>query len=226
MSQPPRPRIETRSPVRPSGRVGRPVPEVLGEYEDHPGLGVSLVVFGTSGHEERPAGPVIANYVMREDATRVIGKSIVDPHRAVECISAHHFRYMQRIWPGIWAEVPAVDEQHRELTYKEPASVEKLRINHYYFKSEREAAEKFKQDYRAFGRPTDDLRSARLRNQRILEFRHLANAVKDTDIQMYLPSLREALNQRERSGRTGRSRPAIRAGSDDAGRPTSHPVHS
>ncbi len=173
--------------------LGMPVPEVLGEYEAHPAINVGLVVFGTSGHDERPAGPVISNYVMREQEARSLGKCIADPLRTVECLGAHRFRYLQNVWPGIWVEVPVINERHEEMDYSKPGSVEKLRINHYYFKSEREATAKFKQDYRAFGRYEEDHGAPRTRDQRILKWRNLANAVTDTDIQMYLPDLRQAL---------------------------------
>jgi hypothetical protein len=169
--------------------LGRPVPEVLGEYESHAGVGVCIVLFGTSNHVEKPDGLVTENYVLRESKPRNHVKSIVDPRRTVECMSPHYFRYLQPIWPGIWAEVLAVDERRRDIpiSWTESASVEQLRLNHYYFKSESEATEKFKHG---------QAHNAQLRDARILDFLHESNAVEDREIQMYLPALRDALAPR------------------------------
>ena len=165
---------------------GTPVSEVLGEYEQYAGVAVCIVVYGTSGHAEPPSGPVIANYVMREQEPRSMIKSIVDPRHTVECLNAHYFRYLQRIWPGICAEVQAVDEQHRKvpLGYAESATIEKLRLNHYYYKSEREAVEKFKHGQADTGV---------FRDPKILDWLDGSNQVEDRGIQMYLPVLLEAL---------------------------------
>lgn len=175
--------------------LGRPVPEVLGEYEAHPGLGINIVVFGTSGHVEAPEGPVIENYVRRDNESRNLVKSIVDPTRTIGCIDPHCFRYMQCIWPQIWAEVNAVDERHRELSraWTESTSTEKIRLNHYYFKSETEAREKFRQG-KADG--------TGLRAAERLDYMTRSFTVEDRDIQMYLPSLREALGLDTPSVRT------------------------
>src|SRR6478736_2829863 len=56
MCQPPRARIETRTPVRPSGRVGRPAADA--DWADSRG-GVAGVVMG------RPPGGMAANFLAR-----------------------------------------------------------------------------------------------------------------------------------------------------------------
>src|SRR5215212_567322 len=64
--------------------AGRPVPEVLRRYERWPGVGVNRVLFGASGHETRPPGLVVENYVRRLEIPGLTSsvKSIVDPARA------------------------------------------------------------------------------------------------------------------------------------------------
>ena len=108
----------------------RPLPELLREYEQHPAVGVNRVTFGTSGHGTPPPGLVIENYVRRGRSNRHI-KSIVQPRATVRCLSAHSFEYRHGL---------AVDENgypiHRDAT--KSLSLERLRINHYYTRSEAE----------------------------------------------------------------------------------------
>ena len=42
-----------------------PVPDVLADYEQWPGVCVNLPRFGTSGHQTKPDGLVIENYLVR-----------------------------------------------------------------------------------------------------------------------------------------------------------------
>ena len=44
---------------------GRPVPDILVDYEEFPAVGVNRALFGTSGHVTRPAGLVIESYLYR-----------------------------------------------------------------------------------------------------------------------------------------------------------------
>jgi len=65
---------------------GDPLPRLLPDYEEYPGLCVSRAEFGTSGHRARPPGLVIENYVHRRRVKPddwVPVKSVVDPHRAI-----------------------------------------------------------------------------------------------------------------------------------------------
>jgi hypothetical protein len=116
--------------------TGRPLPEVLTEYEGWPGVGVNWAVFGTAGHETRPSGLVIENYLMRVDhpANRFI-KSIVDPSRAVRCINVHDFEY---------ESLMTIDENHYPIhgVRSKSVSFSRLRINHYLTKSKEEARTK------------------------------------------------------------------------------------
>ena len=75
--------------------TGRPLPEVLRDYEQHPGIGVSRAWMGTSGHETRPEGLVLANFSSRlhlPEPNRSV-KSIVDPSRVARRVNEHWFEY-------------------------------------------------------------------------------------------------------------------------------------
>jgi hypothetical protein len=108
----------------------QPLPALLREYERYPAVGVNRVTFGTSGHGTPPAGLVIENYVRRGRSNRHV-KSIVQPAATVRCLSAHRCEYRHGL---------AVDENgypiHGDAT--KSLSLERLRINHYYTRSEEE----------------------------------------------------------------------------------------
>jgi hypothetical protein len=110
----------------------RPVSEVLTEYEQWPGVVVNAPRFGPSGHRAKPDGLVIESYLthLRIGSDRTV-KSIVDPAAVESARGSHLFNYHRR---------SAVDENgypvHQHAT-KAP-SFERLRINHYFWKSEEE----------------------------------------------------------------------------------------
>jgi hypothetical protein len=114
--------------------TGRPLPEVLGQFERWPGVGVNRVTFGTSGHETPPPGLVIENYTRRLDfpnARKPAVKSIVDPRRTLRALDPHHFEY---------AEEHAVDEAGNplEAQFSVCDTCDVLRVNHYFTRSEQE----------------------------------------------------------------------------------------
>lgn len=109
-----------------------PVGEILTSYESAPGVCVNLPRFGTSGHRKKPSGLVIENYVVRLQtlAERTV-KSIVDPAAVDRCLNAHVFAYHRR---------SAVSTNGFPVhgTVSKSATLDLLRANHYYTKSEEE----------------------------------------------------------------------------------------
>jgi hypothetical protein len=166
---------------------GTSLPEVLREYERWPGVGVMRYPFGTSGHEKRPPGLVIENYLRRATEVNKIIKSIVDPTRVDHVIGAHHLRYLDGQC--------AVDELERRLDpekegdmHAQSFSVERLRINHYVTKS----AEEFRHKLTL---PSPDLGRDR-KPKRLDYFLERIGAVEDRDILRFAPALHEALRRR------------------------------
>jgi hypothetical protein len=113
--------------------IGLPLPEILARYERWPGIGVTRVTFGTSGHERRPAGLVLESYTRRLEhpGTGNSVKSVVDPARTLHPLNPHVFAY---------TEGEAVDEQEQPLegAFSPTRSSAELRINHYFTKSDQE----------------------------------------------------------------------------------------
>ncbi len=163
--------------------TGRPLPEVLRDYEQHPGIGVSRAWMGTAGHETRPDGLLTANFSSRlhlPEPNRSV-KSIVDPSRVVHRVNEHWFEYA--------GGAPTVDEHHQPLEswIRDELTFDVLRINHYFTKSEEEAFRKFDRPQAGGGklRPELKLRGLRRRNE--------LYGQPDEVIQQYLPALEELL---------------------------------
>jgi hypothetical protein len=176
---------------------GKPVPEILSEYERWPGVGVNWAVYGTSGHEEKPAGLVIENYVRRTDDpgfNRPI-KSIADPKRIRNFCLAHYFMYRDE--PGV-----AVDENQRpisgpQFSRTESVSFARLRINHYFTKSEAEFRAKIAKGYAdGWTRP----KHGEMEERKIVRQLGLYDEIEDRTIQRYLPELRRALEEIDATG--------------------------
>jgi hypothetical protein len=179
--------------------TGRTMSDVLTEYERYPGVGVNRYTFGTSGHRTRPPGLVLENFVMRSEPRRNAIKTILDPKRTSHSWGGHNFAYLDG-----WA----VDELHRPLDSAPPGrppsrvgaltptfTIDRLRINHYSIKSEEELRAKY-----ALPRPdTGEQRKGPFLEdpRRLQEFLDTFNSVRDEDIQVYLPALREAIAVRE-----------------------------
>jgi hypothetical protein len=158
--------------------TGRPIGELLPDFEEWPAVGVNWANFGTSGHLEKPGALVIESYLMRvrnPRARRTI-KSIVDPRRVTGCDNPHFFEYRDGV---------AVDELKRPIEGPDFARTESpswslLRVNHYWTKSEQEFREKIVATRSDTGEPRAPV-----------EPRH--GDVVDEAILIYLPALREAL---------------------------------
>jgi hypothetical protein len=172
--------------------TGRPVSEVLKEYEEWPAVVANWAMYGTSGHIEKPPGLQIENFLRRSDQpirnTHI--KCIVDPSRTLRCMHPHHFEYDAGV---------AVDENHTPLDgwVTDSVSFSKLRINHYWSRSESECRKKFD-----LWNTTDTPREWIFFERR----RESLDEVYDDTITRYLPDLRAALRRRQRDRTAARSR--------------------
>jgi hypothetical protein len=160
--------------------TGMPLPDLLTAYEQWPGVGVNGAVFGPSGHRAKPPGLVIESYLKRTADYDI--KSIVDPRRAADCVTPHHFIYHDGF---------AVDENGYPIVGARTSyvSLSRFRLDHYYTKSEAEFRAKL-----ARKRPDFDFE----RDPRQFAGR-LALAERgetDRDILQFVPALRESLERR------------------------------
>ena len=100
-------------------------------YEDYGGLGVHWVMFGSSGHIEKPPGSQIKNFILAappDFQPNNFIKSIVQPQYAVYPGKVHHFFYK--------AGYHVVNENYVKITgFETPRTVEKIQLNHYFTRS-------------------------------------------------------------------------------------------
>lgn len=174
--------------------LGRPLPDVLAEYERWPGVGANWAAFGASGHRSMPDGLVTESYTRRTDDpehNRAI-KCIVDPRRVRNFCLAHFF-----IFNGDLRVV--VDENHRPVEARpgspfsktDEVSFERLRVNHYVTKSEQELRRK------QMRVRVDNGQTRIYTDRQIARMLAVLDQVEDRAIQVYLPALREELARAE-----------------------------
>lgn len=120
---------------------GSDLRKVLRNYEAYPGVVVHWLMFGSAGHKSTPEGLVIENYTRCDSKLAPVMKSIVNPRKVLAPKSPHYPYYKNR-------EL-AVNERKVTvpLAYSEIAVADKLRINHYWCKSEEDFKRKMQRGY-------------------------------------------------------------------------------
>ena len=155
----------------------------LTDYEDHAGLTMNWVMYGSGGHAKRPHGLLIENYTTRlpleyRDNHHI--KSIVKPACTLRALSPHSFAYREGC--------SAVNPEGMPVSSPfSPVCVDKIRINHYFFRSQEEFEDKIKR-----GRADTNALAFR-RNMELFE--HQLNAAHDEDLSAikYLEALKTLL---------------------------------
>ena len=110
---------------------------LFSKHQNMGGLGVNCLTFGSSGHQKRPSGGVVENYLWRaEETSNHVIKSIVVSKRTFAFVSPHYPIY-RRGYRGF-------DELGRELINDRTKTVSTryIRINHYFTKSMEDWVEK------------------------------------------------------------------------------------
>jgi hypothetical protein len=169
--------------------TGRPVAELLEEYEHWPAVAVNGAFFGTAGHATPPRGLVLENYTRRiKTGSEWRFKSIVDPLAVSRCISAHRFETKwgttvdENGYPVAWT-----GNRYWQAHGTKSPSLERLRINHYFARSEL--------DLRAKHARRAELGAvADLPGSDEIQREH-AQGIQDEAILRYVPALREALER-------------------------------
>ena len=165
--------------------AGESIPKVLRKYESFPALAVHWLMFGSAGHIHRPPGLVLENYLLRASAPSPIVKSIVNPRRIAGPANTHHWIYQN-------AHL-ASDENERpvQTSRSVPATVDVLRINHYWSKSREDREIKIARG------PVDQWA---IENPRSMdqwqEFDQGFNEVEDREILRFVPTVRRHLEMR------------------------------
>jgi hypothetical protein len=126
-------------------KVGTTIEDALSATDDFPNISLPWHMFGSNGHRQKPAGPVVLNYTKRsadplsrkQHSTNF--KCIVDPCEIVE-VSVHQFKTREH------GDVTVNDAGQRFSRRGRKGtsfySSKFLQLNHYYSKSEEEMREK------------------------------------------------------------------------------------
>lgn len=161
------------------------ISEFLKDYEQYPAVGINWVMFDSNGHKTKPlseGGAVTANY------TRVYKnyglpdnrhiKSIVNPKQVISIFNPHYAIYKNNQF--------AVNENFEVIygAFTEVHSAQKIRINHYYSKSEEEYAKKTE-------RGNADNSAKREYVSKLVNF---PDYEYDYAIQKYVPELKKRMN--------------------------------
>ncbi|MEG4583368.1 FkbM family methyltransferase [Microcoleus sp. MON1_C5] len=157
--------------------------EVLNEFDGVAGVGVNELFFGSSGHEFRPEGLQIEHFTKRSadnfDRNKYV-KSIVRPKQIIRPSCPHFFIPISKDTFSVTENMEVLSSSIAEKT-----SVQKLRINHYYTRSQEEMKLKL---IRGWACGVENPRT-----WRHFEY-HDRNEVEDLTIQRFVPKLRQAVD--------------------------------
>ena len=124
--------------------------ELLDAYAAYAGLAMHWKIFGSNGHVARPVAGVIKSYTGVIDRNRHI-KTIVRPRHVAAVATPHHFRYIGGQYCVNEDGIPVLGP------YSYHAS-RLIQLNHYYYKSKEDFAEKM---IRGLATPGKDGRAVR-----------------------------------------------------------------
>ncbi len=165
---------------------GMKVPQFLANYTQYPGIAVNWIKFGTSGVWDIPQGYLMIELLTKSsqfhDQDNYFVKAIVQPKYVVDCISPHFFLYKDN--------APAVDSNKRPITHKRKTRskkilTDKIRINHYWSRTE-----KFFLEKKIASRQK---RRSAFTTEKLLKHNESCNAQVNTAILQFVAPLREQM---------------------------------
>ena len=171
------------------------LPDTLHQYEDCPAVVVPWLMFGPSGHQDRPAGLVIESYTERavfpappdRANSSSSGRVSVQPSHVAAVDGPHDFT-LRSGFAGGWDENKVQFIRHHRNGLSPSANV--LRLNHYYTRSAAEFARKLdKGTFRYSPEAAEWQRKKRTATAASI----IAASVRDTSIQRFVPALRKRL---------------------------------
>ncbi|NES04570.1 MAG: glycosyltransferase family 92 protein [Okeania sp. SIO2F4] len=161
--------------------IAEKITDIIDEFYDVSALGVNWLNFGTSGHEKKPEGLQIENFIKR--AKTSFGpnkhiKCILRPDKTVRPLNPHQFVFSE-------GKVVTENKQAINKPFSSTHSIKKIRINHYTTRSKEESMKKMMR-----GRATKNEQ----RPWSHFESKDVIfNEVEDLTIQRYIPQLKKSL---------------------------------
>ena len=161
------------------------IKEFLENYEGKNGLGINWIIYGSSGKKRKPEGLTIEHYTYRAPVEFLDNrhlKIIADPRKISAIENQHFFAYSDGS--------TVLDENQQRIPFgpmSEKTNVRKMRINHYFSRSEEEWEKK-----RLRGRTGGTIRPPEF-------FSSLdRNEVRDDVMQQYVLRLKKRVNHIKR----------------------------
>jgi hypothetical protein len=129
------------------------ISEFMKDYEDSNGLGINWLIYGTSGHQKKPDGLTIANYLYRSKddfPPNRMYKSICNPRRLKEnSTGIHNFKFKDNFSvldsdkQFILNLGAGFADKNFDPNKSKKNKLDKIRINHYFTRSREESVKKF-----------------------------------------------------------------------------------
>ena len=100
---------------------------ILADYRDLPGIVVHSPYFGSDGHRQRPAGPLVEAFLRRAPLSLASAKTIANPRWIYAIRNVHLFKY--------WAGEALDPDRRRPGGAGALPGLDRLRLNHYWSRS-------------------------------------------------------------------------------------------
>ena len=152
---------------------------VLGDYEDFPAVAVHWLMFSASGHVLKPPGLVTENYTHCQVEGNKHLRLIIKPLETERFLSPHHAIFRDGKLAVNENKIPVAGPHYL------PASVARIRVNHYWTKSV--------QEFLLHKLPRGDVNGlTELRNvEGLLNAERLYNTGEDCAIQRFVQKLKQ-----------------------------------
>lgn len=122
------------------------IQQTLQDYKAYPAVGINWVMYDSNGHINKPRkGGVLNNYTrcrkwFRHEPSAHI-KSIIQPSKVIKITNPHYSAYKDDAF-AVDENKHIIDKSGKGFAFTDYASVQKLRINHYWSKSYEETLKK------------------------------------------------------------------------------------
>lgn len=164
------------------------IKEFLKDYEKYPGVVINWELFDSNGHKTKPNCCIIEAYTrilksVQDPKFRIHIKSIIRPVKVESVISAHFALFRHKEEP-VYANFVKLPRGMRGVIFNYNESMSKIKINHYYTKSEEEYLKRCSRNWPNMNEKRPIIKS-------LINF--IDETEEDLTIQKYLPKLKERL---------------------------------
>eukprot|EP00802_Teleaulax_amphioxeia_P021796 Tamp_22180.p1 GENE.Tamp_22180~~Tamp_22180.p1 ORF type:complete len:200 (+),score=15.94 Tamp_22180:494-1093(+) len=185
------------SPAR--GIQAAALPKLLSAYDEHPGVAVHWVIFGSSHHISPPPGLVVENFVWRAAEAHPVIKTIVQPSK-VAVVGGHNHQYIagQTAVNDVFEPIPFNQSSGESASSHSPPSTAVLRLHHYRTKSRAHALWRFERDstFRLNEFDNEDIYPSSVASQAQWLDKWDANEIKDEWATGYAACIRQGFAMR------------------------------